>query len=340
MKKLLVFLFALFAQAAFAAAPITCTALGALGYKYVYFGFTGVSTDVFAMAGSNDAVNWTSISATWPTCGNGTPCRVNSPSAVCYNGYVYLLIAEANDAALNSTFQDIGVLNDDYSVTTLLRFDWSTLGAVSTVFAGRWDKVPGFTNCFVSPVSFTSGYYSWTNYSGCATLTPTSASISSGPTAVTVSGSVNGMYDPQVFAYPTNQSTNCTLVGTETVSGLSYRTTALATGACPNGPFTWQTNALQGNTVLGAETSITTQAEGPNYMQTNVPGQAQVWFENLTAHSLYSSTCNPLPPAQCVWTLPVAWSPTGYRAGTILYFGPSVPFTTLNGGTQNGGTVQ
>lgn len=49
--KLLTFILGLCAVA-HAAAPITCSALTGLGYNYVYFGFAGFSSNVFAMAGS------------------------------------------------------------------------------------------------------------------------------------------------------------------------------------------------------------------------------------------------------------------------------------------------
>lgn len=340
MKKI-VLLFILFAAPMFAATPITCTALAAVGYKYVYFGFTGTGPDTFAMAGSNDGVSWTSMGGTWASCGNGSPCGVNSPSAVCYGGNIYLLIAEAHDGALNSTKMDIGVLNTDYSVTTLLTFDWSSLGSVQTIFAGRWKKVPGYTNCFDVPVTFTSDYYLWSDYTACAALTTTSASISSGPTAVAVTGSANGLYDTQVIAYPPNSTASCVLVGTETDSARSYRYSALATGNCPNGPFTWQTNSGVFGSPLSAELTASTQMEGPNYIQTTIAGGWYFFAEDvLPSHQMYYSNCTPITLTSCVISPPVAWTEDKvYRAGTILSFA-ALPATTINGGTLVGGTFQ
>lgn len=343
MRTIAIMVCLLFARIALAATPVTCTALKALGYNYLFFTFTGSGSgpDVFTIAHSNDGQNWTNLGGSWAACGNGSPCGVNSPSAACINDHVYLLIAETNDANLNSTKQDIGVLNDDYSVTTLLTFDWASLGSVQTIFAGRWNKVTGSTNCFVTPVNFTGGtnYVTFANYAACATLTPTSASIASGPTAITLSGSTNGMYDPQVIASPPNQTSTCTLVGTETVPGFTYRVTALATGACPNGPFTWQTNGTIPGSPLAAVYTQDSQIEGPNYIQTTIAGGYYFFAEGLFGF-MRSSSCTPVPVLSCVVPTPILFTEDQtYRAGTVLSFA-TLPATTYMGATIIGGTHQ
>ena len=316
MKKLIIAILLIFAKFVTASTPITCTALSDLGYKYMYFGFTGTSTDTFTIAHSNDDLTWTNLGGSWPSCGNGSPCKVNSPSAVCYKNNLYLLIAEANDSNYNSTVQDIGVLNTDYSVTTLLTFDWASLGSVSTIFAGRWEAVSGSTNCFTTPVTFSSGFFSWSTYQACASLTPTSASITSGPTLLTNTGAVNGMYDTQVI----QQGSTCNLVGSQTNSGLTFRTAAISTGACPAGPFTWQTNAATGGSPLAAQSTVSTQNEGPNYLQTNNAGGWYFYFESISpTHVMYGANCTPVTISSCTISTPVAWTEDQtYRAGTIL----------------------
>jgi hypothetical protein len=344
MRKLVALVF-LLATSCYGATPVTCAALKALGYNYLFFGFSGSPTDTFRIAHSNDAVNWTSLGGTWASCGNGSPCAVNSPSVLQYTDsttgvcHVYLLIAEANDAGINSTKQDIGVLNDDYSVTNLLTFDWASLGSVVTIFAGRWKQVPGSTNCFDSPVTFTTGYYNWSVYTACATLTPTSATISSGPTAVTVTGATNGMYDTVVIQ-DTTSATLCNLVGTQTNSGLTFRVSAIATGTCPSGPFTWQTNSTTGGSPLAAEAVLSTQTEGPNYLRTGIQSQI-FWFENTTVGNLmYTSTCGPSSSIMaCVLNTPTQWvEDKTYRAGTMISFVP-VPTTGVYGGKLYGGKL-
>lgn len=325
----------------FAATPVTCTALTALGYNYLFFTFTtSGTTDSFTIAHSNDGISWTNLGGSWPTCGNGSPCAVNSPAAVCYNNNLYLLVAEANDASFNSTKQDIGVLNTDYSVTTLLTFDWASLGSVSTIFAGRWEAVSGSTNCFTTPVTFASGFFNWSTYQACASLTPTSASITSGPTLLTNTGATNGMYDPQVI----QQGSTCNLVGTQTNSGLTFRVSAISTGSCPAGPFTWQTNASAGGSPLAPQNSVSTQNEGPNYLQTAIAGGWYFYFEDITGavHQMYYANCTPITIATCLISTPAAFiEDQTYRAGTILRMTTTpLPSSALYGGTVNGGTWQ
>lgn len=333
-----------------AATPITCAQLASAGYDLVYFGFTGSSTDTFAMAGSNDGIQWHSMGGTWPTCGNGTPCLVNSPSAVEYTDsttnvcHVYLLLAEANDSSLNSTYQDIGVLNTDYSVTTLLTFSWASLGSVQTIFAGRWDQVSGSTNCFVTPVSFISGDQIFDTYAACASLTPTSASITSGPTAVTISGIASGWepgYDPQIIEY----SGTCYLVQTERNTANNIAATTLSSGSCPNGPFTWQTNSYAFMSPLAYQIGAVSSplfAEGPNYLQTFEAGSWYFWFEDRNQAQLYWATCSPLVLTSCVIGVPQKWvQDKQYRAGTILRVTSApLPSTTINSGVIDGGTWQ
>lgn len=315
MKKLIFILAFLLALPLRAATPITCTALAGLGYNFIYFGFTGTSTDLFTIAGSHDGSKWTNIGGSWPTCGNGTPCLVNAPSAVCYGNNLYLLMAEASDSNYYSTYQDIGVLNTDYSVTTLLRFDWSSLGSVSTIFAGNWKKVPGYTNCFDTPVSFTPGYYTFSTYTACASLTPTGVSITSGPTLLTTTGSTG--YDPQVI----QQGSTCNLIQTATVSGYVYRVPSISTGSCPNGPFTFQTQANMPGSVLAGATLNSTN-EGPNYVQANVPGGWYFFNENLTGRQMVSANCTPIVITSCLMPTPAPWNEDyQYRHGDVLYFG-------------------
>lgn len=333
------------AQAAFAATPITCTALQALGYNYLYFGFTtSGSIDTFTIAGSQDAVNWTNLGGTWPTCGNGTPCAVNAPSAVCYNNNLYLLMAESNDASLNSSFQDIGVLNTDLSVTTLLTFSWSSLGSVSTIFAGNWDKATGFTNCFETPVTFTTGYFQWSTYAACASLSPTSASITSGPTLVTTSGSPsgNGGYDPQVI----QEGSGCFLIQTDTTSGTPTSYSAISSGNCPDGPYAFQTNSSISGSPLGGQLTVSTRQEGPNYLQTTVTGGWYFWFEAvgtpISNGQMYYANCTPISISSCAIGVPQPWiEDHQYRHGAVLKMSSTpLPASTLYGGTLYGGTAQ
>lgn len=341
MNKIIFFLFTLATAPLLAATPITCTALSGLGYNLVYFGWTSsASVDTFAMAGSNDGKTWKNIPATWPTCGNGTPCQVNSPSAVCYNNNVYLLMAEADDANLNSTKQDIGVLNTDFSVTTLLTFDWASLGSVQTIFAGRWDKVPGSTNCFVTPVTFQPSYHIFPTYAACASLTPTSVSITSGPTLLTTTGSQG--YDPQLF----EQGGTCFLTQTQTDSTQSHRVTSLSAGSCLNGPFTFLTESDTPGSPLAQIYFYSTQVEGPNYLQTDQSGAWYFWAENVgTGSSVrqeFYSTCTPVTVGSCVMAPAAPWiEDQRYEAGTILRVTTTpLPGTTLQGGTLQGGTAQ
>jgi hypothetical protein len=320
--------------ASFASTPITCTQLTALGYAYLYFGFTGTSTNLFTIAGSNDSVHWTNIGGTWPTCGNGSPCLVNAPSAVCYNDHLYLLMAEANDSNYNSTYQDIGILNTDYSVTTLATFSWASLGSVQTIFAGNWKRVAGYTNCFDTPVTFATGYDLFSTYTACASLTPTSVSITSGPTLLTTSGITMG-YDPQVI----QQGSTCNLIQSQTNSGNTVTASAISTGACPNGPFTFQSNALQSGSPLQNQTSG--RNEGPNYLQTNIAGGWYFFYENLASHQMYFANCTPIVIMSCGIT-PSAWvEDQTYRHGSVLRITTTpLPTTTVAGATLQGVVMQ
>ncbi len=315
MKTLIVLFLFIFGRFA-SATPITCAQLAALGYKYLYLGFTGNGPDLFTIAHSNDTVTWVNLGGSWPSCGNGSPCQVNSPSAVCYNNNLYLLIAEASDGNLNSTKQDIGILNTDYSVTTLLTFDWASLGGVQTIFAGRWEKVLGSETCFTSPVTFASGYDVWSTYRACASLKPGGATITSGPTLLTTTGMTMG-YDPQVIQF----GSTCTLVQSQTNVGNTVTTTALSTGNCPSGPFTYQTNGLTSGSPLFPQTSG--RNEGPNYYQAANPDGWTFFYENLTAHQMYTADCSSTDFLTCNIPAPTAWTEDQtYRAGTIIRFAP------------------
>jgi len=309
---------------------LACSAPWIIAQNYVLYSFTGVGTNVYAKAVSTDGLHWTASSpaATWPSCQNGSPCKVNSPAptcvggtgALCSGGNIYLVLADANDAGLTNSHIDIGLDNTTTNVvTTITTVDMSTyIAGIYTVFAPRW--IPDGSNCMYIPVATGGSLSNFVTYKMCATSLTTSGATFSSPVLVTTTGITSG-YDP--FSLIINGTYY--LIQTEFISGSGNAgfgaATCISTASSSAGPYTKQTCSNEVSSPLAALPKNGT--EGPGYYQ--LPGTNQIVFyvENIQdsptqIRTLQYSRCNSLP-LNCYLSTPVVYSEDqSYRAGVVF----------------------
>jgi hypothetical protein len=225
---------------------------------------------------------------------------------------MYLLIAYANDAALVSSIQQIGVVNADKSVTTIATIDWSsTISSIYTIFAGNWFTDNDGSVCFFSPVSTTS-VAAWTLYYSCVTsLTPSGATLT---TPIAISQDLTNAYDPRIYRIGSTYY----LIQTLYSGGNFGAANCISTATAKTGPYTKQSCSTDGGTALSA---LNYFSEGPAYFRSATSASAwEFYSENINSgqRKMYYSTCPSLALTSCTIATPVPWTmDQNYRHGIV-----------------------